>query len=361
MEHYYAMIMAGGGGTRLWPMSRQDTPKQLLPLVEETSMFRTSVDRLAPLFTPDRIYVITGRKYLDALREQAPEIPTENFIIEPYARNTAPAAALGITVIQKRDPDATVAVLTADHHISKKDAFREVLAAAYRLAQKGYIVTLGISPSYPATGFGYIQQGEELEIDNGFTSYVSKGFTEKPNAVTATGFLASGDYSWNSGMFIWKASQAMAELQWQQPAMYAHFVELVPTVNTHEFEAKLEDIWREMPDLSIDYAVMEGAQNMAVIPVDIGWNDVGSWSALYDVLKLDKLGNGFKGPQTDRPVMLDTKNTLVYSDKLTVTIGIENIIVVETADALLICHKDRTQDVKEVVNHLLTTKNYKYL
>jgi len=360
VEHYYAMIMAGGGGTRLWPMSRQDMPKQLLPLVEETSMFKASVDRLAPLFTPDRIYAVTGRKYLDALRAQTPEIPASNFIIEPYARNTAPAAALGITVIQKRDPEATVAVLTADHHIAEKDAFRDVLIAAYRLAQKGYIVTLGISPAYPATGFGYIRQGEELEQDNNFTSYVSAGFTEKPNAVTATGFLASGEYSWNSGMFIWKAEQAMAEFQRQQPAMYKHFRELAPTVNTHEFEAKLEDIWNEMSDISLDYAVMEGAENVAVIPVDIGWNDVGSWSALYEVLKLNKFGNGFKGRQPT-PVMLDTKNTLVYSDKLTVTIGVEDIIVVETPDALLICHKDRAQDVKEVVNHLLTTKNYKYL
>jgi mannose-1-phosphate guanylyltransferase len=360
VEHYYAMIMAGGGGTRLWPMSRQDMPKQLLPLVEEASMFKASVDRLAPLFTPDQVYVVTGRKYLEALRGHAPEIPASNFIIEPYARNTGPASALGITVIQKRDPEATVAVLTADHHIARKDTFRDVLTAAYHLAQKNHIVTLGISPSYPATGFGYIRQGEELGKEGEFTSYVSKGFTEKPNAVTATGFLASGEYSWNSGMFIWKATQAMAEFQRQQPAMHEHFQELAPTVNTHEFEAKLEDIWSEMPDISIDYAVMEGAENMAVIPVDIGWNDVGSWSALYEVLPVNKFGNGFKGRQP-APVMLDTKNTLVYSDKLTVTIGVEDLIVVDTGDALLICHKDRAQDVKEVVNHLLTTKNYKYL
>lgn len=360
MENYYAVIMAGGGGTRLWPMSRQDMPKQLLPLVEETSMFKTSVDRLAPLFTPDRVYVVTGRKYLNSLREQAPEIPSENFVIEPYGRNTGPAAALAITVIQKRDPQATVAILTADHHIARKDMFRDVLTAAYDLAQKGYIATLGISPSYPATGFGYIRQGDELFKINGFTAYSSRGFTEKPNAVTATGFLASGEYSWNSGMFIWKAEQAMKELQRQQPEMHTQFVNLATAVDTPEFDSKLENIWRDMKDISIDFAVMEGAENMAVIPADIGWNDVGSWSALYEVLKLDKFGNGFKGRQPER-VILDTRNTLVYSDKLTVTIGVEDIIVVETPDALLICHKDRTQDVKEVVNHLLTTKNYKYL
>jgi mannose-1-phosphate guanylyltransferase len=355
------MIMAGGGGTRLWPMSRQDTPKQLLPLVEETSMFKVSVDRLAPLFSPDQIYVVTGRRYFDSLRAEAPDIPATNFIVEPYARNTAPAAALGITVIQKHDPEATVVVLTADHHIAKKETFRDVLAAAYQLAQKGCIATLGISPSYPATGFGYIQQGEELEKIGNFTSYVSTKFTEKPDAVTAAGFLASGDYTWNSGMFIWKAEQAMAEFKRQQLDMYNRFMELTPTVDTPEYEAKLEAIWSAMPEISIDKAVMEKAKNMAVIPVDMGWNDVGSWEALYEVLKLDKFGNGFKGRQTAVPVNLDTKNTLVYSDKLIVTIGVEDIIVVETPDALLICHKDRAQDVKEVVNHLLTTKNYKYL
>lgn len=360
MDHYYALIMAGGGGTRLWPMSRQDTPKQLLPLVEDSSMFATSVERLAPLFAPDQIYVVTGRKYLNALRAHAPQIPARNFIIEPYGKESGPAAALGVTVIQKRDAEATIAVLTADHHITKKETFREVLTAAYELAQKGYIATLGISPSYPATGFGYIRQGTEIGEFNGFRGYISLGFTEKPNFVTATSFVTSGEYTWNSGMFIWKAAQAMAEFQRQQPAMYAQFMELAPTVDTHDYENKLEAIWEKVEKISLDYAVMEGAEKMAVIPAEFGWNDVGSWSSMYDVLKLDKSGNGFKGKQPDR-VVLDTKNTLVYSDKLVVAIGVEDMIVVETPDALLLCHKDRSQDVKEVVNHLLRNKNYKFL
>ncbi|MBI5666588.1 MAG: mannose-1-phosphate guanylyltransferase [Chloroflexi bacterium] len=360
MQHYYAMIMAGGGGTRLWPMSRQDMPKQLLPLVDDVSMFKTSVDRLAPLFTPDRVYVVTGRKYVHEMRAQAPEIPPQNFIVEPYGKDSGPAAAFGLTVIHRRDPEATVAVLTADHHIQDKEKFRDVLAAAYDVAQQGYIVTLGISPSYPATGFGYIRQGEELCQSNGFTVYASRGFTEKPNLVTATAFLASGDYSWNSGMFIWTAQQALAEFARQQPEMYAALMELQPAVDTPEFDDRLETVWEKIPRISLDYAVMEGAGKMAVIPVDIGWNDVGSWASLYEVLKLDRFGNGFKGRQSER-VVLDTRNTLVYSDKLTVTIGVEDLIIIETPDALLICRKDRAQDVKDVVNHLLTTKNYKYL
>jgi mannose-1-phosphate guanylyltransferase len=360
MEHFYAMIMAGGGGTRLWPMSRQDMPKQVLPLVDDTSMFKTSVDRLGPLFSPEHIYVVTGRKYLYTLRQQAPEIPEQNFIIEPYGRASGPAAALGMSVIQARDPQATVAILTADHHITMKSEFRDSLSAAYYMAQKGHILTLGITPTFPSTGFGYIWQGDLIEKVGDFKCYVSKGFKEKPDAAKAAAFLDSGEYTWNSGMFIWKAAQAMSEFQRQQPEMYAQFVEIGKAVDTPEFESKLEAIWDNVRKISLDYAVMEGAENVAVIPVDIGWSDVGSWSSLYDVLKLDKNGNAFKGRQPDRVVM-DTRETLVYSDKLVVTIGIDGIIVVDTPDALLICHKDRAQDVKEVVNQLLNTKNYRYL
>ncbi len=363
MGNYYAMLMAGGGGTRLWPMSRQDTPKQLLPLVEEDSMFKVSVERLAPLFPPENIYVVTSRKYMDALRRDAPDIPAENFVIEPYGKDNGPAAGLGIVTIFKRDPQATIAYLTTDHHITRKETFRDVLSAACDLAQQGKIVTLGISPSFPATEFGYIRQGKALPVVNGFTPYEALGFTEKPNVVTASSFLASGDYSWNSGMFIWRADHALAEFKRQQPEMHTHLMEIYAAVDTPEYESRLEAVWGSIKKISIDYAIMEGVQQeqLAVIPVDIGWNDIGSWSALYDVLKLDKFGNHFKGSRAVDKVILDTRNTLVYSEKLTVTIGIDNIIVIETPDALLICHKDRAQDVREVVNHLLTTKNYRYL
>lgn len=360
MEHYYALIMAGGGGTRLWPMSRQDRPKQLLPLVEDDSMFKVSVTRLAPLFAPEQIYVVTGRRYLPAFRADAPDIPEQNFVIEPYGRDTAPAAALGLSVIYQRDPKATVAIMTADHHIKQKAAFREVLAAAYELAQQGRIVTLGITPSYAATGFGYIRQGKALTTVGGFACYESLGFTEKPDAATAAAFLETGAYSWNSGMFIWRAEQALAEYKRQQPAMYDHFASLRAAIDTPGFEAHLEALWGEVTRISLDFAIMEHAQNVAVIPVEIGWNDIGSWAALYEVLKADRNGNRYKGKAAES-VSVDTHDTLIYSDKLTVTIGVDDIIVIETPDALLICHKDRTQDVKDVVNHLLTTKNYKYL
>lgn len=360
MEHFYAMIMAGGGGTRLWPMSRTDMPKQLLPLVEESSMFCVSVERLAPLFPPDHIYVVAGRKHVDMLCKDAPQIPEENFIIEPYGRDSGPAAALGISVIQKRDPQAVIAILTADHHIANKQMFRDVLDAACQLALEDRIVTLGISPSLPSTAFGYIRRGKFVRDVNGFKAYESLGFSEKPDTVTAVSFIRSGEYSWNSGMFIWKADRAMAEFARQQPEIYRLISELQPVIDTPDYEAKLEQIWEQMPRISIDFAVMEGAERMCVIPVDIGWSDVGSWDALFDVLNLDKDGNGFKGAAPNR-ITVDTKNTLIYSDKLTVTIGVENLVIVETQDVLMVCHKDRTQDVKQVVNMMRGTDKETYL
>lgn len=360
MDHFYALIMAGGGGTRLWPMSRGHLPKQFLPLVEDDSMFRVSVTRLAPLFTPERIYVVAGERYLDALKANAPEIPTQNFILEPSARDSGPAAGLGVSVIAARDPQATVAILTADHHISDKEGFRNALAAAHELAQSGHIVTLGITPDHPSTGFGYIRRGADLAEARGLQGYHSLGFTEKPNEERAREFLASGEYSWNSGMFIWRADVALAEYARQQPATYEQLQRIAKTVDTPDYAATLADAWDKVEKISIDYAVMEMAQNMAVIPIEIGWNDVGSWNALYAVLPQDEGGNIVKG-DVPKSIQLDTKNTLVFGDKLVVTIGVEDLIIVQTGDALLICHKDRAQDVKAVVERLKKDQMTTYL
>lgn len=359
-SHYYAMIMAGGGGSRLWPMSRGLTPKQLLPLVEDKSMFRVSVERLAPLFSPEQIYVVAGRQYGAALQAEAPEIPCQNFIIEPYGKDSGPAALLGMTVLCHRDPEATVAILTADHHIADKTGFRASLQSAYDAAQQNYIVTLGIMPTFPSTAFGYIRRGTPIALFKELTAYCTLGFTEKPKLEKAIEFLMSEDYSWNSGMFIWKGSQALAEFKRQQPDLYGQLALLMNTVDTADFEPSLLNIWDKVEKISLDYAVMEDAERMAVIPVSIGWSDVGSWASLYDMVDLDEDGNSFKG-QTASHIIIDTHNALVYADKMTVLIGMEDCVVVDTPDALLICHKDRTQDVKEAVAHLKTGGHHNLL
>lgn len=361
MDNFYALIAAGGQGTRLWPLSRAKLPKQMLPLIDSQSMFQTSIQRIEPLFRPQNIFVVTGADYAAELQREAPQIPSRNFIIEPCAKNTAPALGLGLARIHQHDPDALVAVLTADHHIAEQTTFCRVLAAAGQVARSGKIVTLGIAPSHPATGFGYIQQGPAITTVDGFTVYESKRFTEKPDIVRATHFLASGQYSWNSGMFIWQASAALRAFERYQPAMYAALSYLQTIFDAPDYPAKLSDIWDKMPQLSIDFAIMEKADNIAVIPVDIGWSDVGSWSSLYDILPQDSFGNCIKGHAASSRVILDTRDTLVYSDRLTVAIGVADLVVVDTEDVLFICHKDRSEEVKQVVHYLKDSGSDEYL
>jgi len=351
MDHYYALIMAGGSGTRLWPLSRKARPKQVLPLVEDKSMFQIAVERLEPLLPPERVIVVASEALSEPLRAAAPQIPPENYVIEPSARNSGPAVGLGTIHIRHRDPDAVIAVLASDHHIAEKARFRAVLEAAAVLARRGHIVTLGISASFPSTGFGYIRRGKPLAEVNGFQAYIAEQFTEKPDIETAISFVTSGDYSWNSGMFIWTAERVMQEFKRQQPAMYDALEAIAASIGTDAYQHTLEQQWPNMTRQSIDYAVMEGARDVAVIPVDIGWSDVGSWASLYEVLTGDLEGNIMRG-ESDNNLRIDTRNTLVISNRMTVTIGVDNLIIVDTDDALLVCHRDRSQDVREVVERL---------
>ncbi len=351
MNNLYALIMAGGGGTRLWPLSRQNRPKQMLALIEDHTMFQISVERLEPLLPADRIYIITGADQVEALRHSAPQVPAANFIVEPFGRNTGPAVGLGIIHIQRRDPDAVIAVLTADQHIADKAKFRRVLAAGAEVASDNRIVTLGITPSFPSTGYGYIKRGDPLVKSGEFQVYHAAQFTEKPGLETAIEFLTSGLYSWNSGMFIFQVDQLLAEYARQQPEMFALLQTIKAAIGCHDYEAVLQQAWPQMPRLSIDYAVMEGAERMAVIPVDMGWSDIGSWKSLLGVLESDGNGNVIRGRRHDH-IQIDTRGTLIVSDRRVVTIGLEDIVIVDTDDVLLVCHRDRSEDVRRVVDQL---------
>lgn len=351
MNNLYALIMAGGGGTRLWPLSRKGRPKQMLPLVEDRTMFQISVERLDPLLPPQNILIVTGRNQVEQLSRSTPQIPLENFIIEPFGKNNGPAVGLAMMHIQRRAPEALVAVLAADHHIANKEKFRRVLGSAAELAAQGYIVTLGIDPTFPSTGYGYIKRGEPLARIGDFESYHAAGFTEKPNLETATQFLLDGRYSWNSGMFLFQTDQALKEYACQQPAMYALLQEIDAAIGTDHYESTLERLWPQMPTLSIDYAIMEKAEHMAVIPVDMGWSDIGSWATLYEVLEGDQNGIVTRGAGHGH-IHIDTKDTLVFSDRRVVTIGIEDLVIVDTEDVLLVCHRDRSQDVRKVIDQL---------
>ncbi len=352
MSSYYAAIMAGGVGTRLWPLSRQTRPKQALQLIGGRTMFQHAVDRLAPLFSPHQIYVVTGQKHAEILRPQAPELPASNFILEPMGRDSAPAVGLGAIHLQRRDPEAVMAMLTADHYISEVERFRAALAAAEKVARTGKIVTLGIKPKFPSTGYGYIQQGDSLGHFDGFEVFQAAQFLEKPDAATASAFLEAGCYSWNSGMFIWRVDRVLAEFQHQRPRIYRQLMTIADALGTPEETRVLAEIWPQIARISVDYAIMEGAQDVAVIPADIGWSDVGSWAVLLDIVRGDDHGNVVVGAH----LALDTTSTLVRSeDRLVVTIGLEDMIVVDTDDALLVCARDRAQDVKAIVERLRQT------
>ncbi|MBN1149118.1 MAG: NTP transferase domain-containing protein [Anaerolineales bacterium] len=360
LEHYHAVIMAGGGGTRLWPLSREKRPKQMLSLFDESTLFQTSASRLLDVFPPERIFVVTVRDQAENLRAQAPYIPAENFLLEPMPRGTAPVVGLAAVALQARDPQAIMAVLTADHYIGKIDRFHQLLVTAHDVAEAGHLVTLGIEPSFPATGFGYIQRGEMLGAYRGLDVYRVLRFKEKPAEDQARAMLEDGEHSWNSGMFVWKVETIMDEFKRQMPDLHRALQAIAQAWHTAERQFVIESVWPGIHPETIDYGIMEGANSVALIPAaGLEWSDVGSWDSLFDLLDCDENGNIVMGGEH---VGLDTQQTLVYVDKtrrLIVTIGVNNLVLVDTGDVLLVCSKDQAQRVRQVVNQLkLQGRNY---
>ncbi len=345
----YPLIMAGGTGTRLWPLSRRTYPKQALELVGGRTLIQHAVDRLLPEFPAEQIFIITREEHVAPLSTQVPELPLENFIVEPEGRGTAPAIGLAAIHLQQRDPQAIMAVLTADHFITETSKFRQVLKTAATVAEDGYLVTLGIKPSFPSTGYGYIQQGDHLLTRGDFPVYRAQRFIEKPQIDAANIMFNSGDYSWNSGMFIWQTTRILEEFEQQMPEFYQQLQAVSNTLGGPGYEQSLAQVWPAVKKETIDYGIMEGAENVAVIPADIGWSDVGSWASLLDVLPADEHGNTVIGPH----IGIDTNDTLIVGNKrLIATIGLSDLVIVDTEDALLICTKEREQDVRAMVNLL---------
>ena len=347
---FYAVIMAGGSGTRLWPMSRRARPKQTLQLVGERTLFQQAVDRLAPLFPPDRILVVTKQDHVPLLQPQAPELPAENFIVEPQGRGTAPALGLAAVHLRRRDVDAVMAVQTADHYVADPESFRSVLAGAETAARADYLVTLGIPPACASTGYGYIQQGEPIPLDMGRPVFRARRFIEKPDPEAAERMAAGGDFYWNSGMFIWRVNRLFEELQRQMPGFSAQLAEVEEALrDPQEYAETLARVWPQVEEQTIDYGVMEGARDVAVIPARIGWTDVGSWSSLFELLPHDPSGNVLVGPHET----VDTRDTLVFGQRrLIATVGVRDLVIVDTEDALLVSTKDRAQDVRQLVKQL---------
>ncbi len=347
---FHALIMAGGSGTRMWPLSRKANPKQALPLLEARTMVQLTVDRLRPLIPSERVHIVTNAA-MAAIFKQQLDVPVANYIIEPGPKDSGPAAALGLVHIHAADPDATVAVLAADHHITDEASFRAVLVSAEAAARQGYIVTLGITPTEASTGFGYVERGAPiLGINTAHQAFQCVRFVEKPPQVVANAYFSGGLHAWNSGMFILSAAIGIGEFSQQHPDFAATFKPLQAAMGSQGYDGALTRLWNAAPKKSIDYAIMERAARMAVIPMSVGWNDIGSWASLFDVLPGDENGNVLQG---ERAFLIDTRRSLVRSaGRVVATIGLDDVVIIDTPDALLVCHKSRVQDVRQIVEHL---------
>lgn len=340
-----ALIMAGGSGTRFWPASRAGYPKQFLRIAGDKSMLRLTFDRLTPLVPPQRIYVVTAGSQAELVREHLPELPAGNILSEPFGMNTAPCIALGIACLEKKyAPEEAMVVLPADHVIQDIPAFLGSLGKAEKVAQSGALVTFGIVPEYPAVGYGYIEAGEELEPG---VRHVAR-FKEKPDVATATQFLREGNFLWNSGMFCWTLKAIGSAFGEFLPEALSHAREVAELWEKGASESEVAEVYGKMPKVPIDIGIMEPAAKRVVIPVSYGWSDVGSWKALADISGADGDLNTFQSPG----FALDSKDNYIYSNKFVALIGVENLCLVETEDAILVTTKTQSEAVKNVVEHL---------
>jgi mannose-1-phosphate guanylyltransferase len=355
----YAVIMAGGSGTRFWPLSRKRRPKQFLPIATQKTMIEETVERLRPLLPPEAIFTISDRAQAAAIRKLIPDLPRSNVFVEPMAKNTAASLILATARIYLRNPKAVVLALPADHLITKPDVFIKKLRAATAAAvQNDVIVTFGIPPAYPSTGFGYIHfSGRGRRRIGKEDFYPVFRFKEKPGVEKAKKYLRQGRHCWNSGMFIWRAGVFAQKLEQYAPDFFSFWKRILAAVRQND-RPEIAAIFREIPATSIDYALMEKAEGVLMARGDFGWSDVGSWASLADIWPKDGSENALRG----EGLFLDSRNCLVYSPhRLAAVVGLRDVIIVDTKDALLVCSKKADQSIKEVIEVLRKKGQKAYL
>jgi mannose-1-phosphate guanylyltransferase len=342
------LIMAGGAGTRFWPKSRERRPKQLLPILGEGTMLQNTVQRLLTMVPEKNIFVISNQVQYDGIVQQLPILPMENLLTEPRSKNTAACIGLGAVLLQQREADEVMVVLPADHLIGDDEIFCETLLNAGKIAaEKEVLITIGIQPTYPATGYGYIQYSHEKISAGPATAYRVKTFAEKPNLETAKSFLDSGDFLWNSGIFVWRLPVIMAQLEEHLPHHYDGLREISRALGTPEQSATIDRVYQQIKSISIDYGVMEKAKNVVVLRGQFRWNDLGSWDEVYKLQPKDQDYNATNGRQH---VLLDSNGCLIdVPGKTVAAVGLRDLMIVETEDALLLCPRSRAQEVKDLV------------
>jgi mannose-1-phosphate guanylyltransferase len=350
----HPVVMAGGSGTRFWPLSRRSRPKQFLPLAGGAPLLRATVERLPPLVEAQRVRVVCGPSHAAAVRKMLPELPKANVVVEPCARNTAPCVGLAALHVAAEDPKGVMLVLPADHHIARPAAFRDALGAAARVAASGAIVTVGVKPTRPETGYGYLKVGRAVDgkvrLKKGLAPRAVERFVEKPDVATAERYLADGAYLWNSGIFAFRADVILEEIRRALPDLGQRLGEIAAAIGTGGYARALGRAFPACPSISIDYGVMEKSDRIAVVPGDFGWSDVGSFAALPEVRAADAQGNVAEG----EALILDGRDNVVLArkDRPVALIGLDGVVVVDAGDALLVCKKDRAQDVRQAVDAL---------
>lgn len=352
-----ALIMAGGRGERFWPKSRKSLPKQFLSLTDDgKTMIQLTVERISPLVNIENVYISTNKDYKNLVLEQLPGIPEENILCEPVGRNTAPCIGLGAVHIQKKLGDAVMMVLPSDHLIKYQKMFLNTLNDACEIAEKGEnLVTIGITPDYPETGYGYIKFNPD-KIDG--RAFAVDRFVEKPSLEVAKEYLEAEEYLWNSGMFVWKVSTILSNIQTFMPDIFEGLKKIQNAIGSEEQTAVLEKTFPEFESVSIDYGIMEKAKNIFILPGAFGWDDVGSWLAVGRIKKSNENGNVVSG----NIITVNSQNNIIQgADKLIATVGVEDLIIIDTEDATLICDKGSAPDIKKVLENLKICNRDEYI
>ena len=363
-SHICALILAGGGGTRLWPKSREKTPKQFLKLGSEKTLLRSTAERVTKITDWDHVYVITNITQLKDVERELPEIPKQHILCEPQKRETAMAMAVGALVIQERDPDAVVMNFASDHVVQHDDEFQHVMRAATENAEDpNYMVTVGISPTFPHTGMGYIKIGKELRKTNRLPVFQVDSFTEKPNETTAKAFISTGKYFWNANNYVWSVKAVEAAFLKHAPKTANALDELRKHLGKSTWQTALEKAYDSVDSISIDYAISEKADNLLLIPGDFGWNDVGDWKVVYDLTKKDQNGNVILREEgSGEFVEHQSRDNLVsVNGRLVALVDVEDMIVIDTNEILLVMPKSKSQDVKKIVEKLKQEKKKNFL